>query len=160
MESHIVQTIRIDNASKQGVVMDVIQAVTGRISKNVERTFNALPPEIQQSCSYRQLNGKGRRRWLAPVNVLIQIVWCLPGKVAHEFRMKCAQDICRIMGADPSLIAELEAKQHEISPEQKAPFYQTMIKWRLDNPESEKPKHPLMRISFKKKTNLKSSPSQ
>lgn len=125
-------TIRIDTASKQGSVIDVIDGVTGRSGTNSMRTFKTLPEEIRNSCCRRQINGKGKKLWLASVQTLIQIVWCLPGPVAHDFRMKCARDICRIMGADPSLIAELEAKkQNRIASEMRLVPPRTISKKRI-----------------------------
>ncbi len=49
----------------------------------------------------------------------MEIIWVLPGNTAKRFRIQCANYICRILGADESLIREIQVKKSQISSSQK-----------------------------------------
>lgn len=101
--------IRIDTKSKFGSVTDVIKGMTGQSTADAFRTWKGLGlrKDVKNKCVHRRLNGKGKKIWLAPVGAMIQIAWRLP-VLDHDFRIKCARDICRIMEAGPGVIAEVE----------------------------------------------------
>jgi len=42
----------------------------------------------------------------------VEIAWALPGKAARDFRRASARTVCRVLGGDLSLAAEIEA-QHD-----------------------------------------------
>ncbi|CAN0535077.1 unnamed protein product, partial [Ectocarpus sp. 8 AP-2014] len=45
---------------------------------------------------------------------LIEIVWLLPGKKAHTFRRQSSEKVCRLLGGDLSLVAEIEARHNSL----------------------------------------------
>lgn len=117
--------MRIDNVTQQGSVLDVIKAITGQQSRDCSKTLVRLftgNEELEAKCLQVQINGKGRLTWIAPADVLIQIVWELPGRAAKEFRRECAGYICRVLGGDPTLVREMELRATHISEEQRAFF--------------------------------------
>jgi hypothetical protein len=56
-----------------------------------------------------RVNGKGQRQLCSDLQTMLQILWMLPSNPRTiAFRVKCANDICRQMHGDPTLVAELE----------------------------------------------------
>ncbi|CAN0578466.1 unnamed protein product, partial [Ectocarpus sp. 12 AP-2014] len=45
---------------------------------------------------------------------LIEIIWLLPGKKAREFRHRSSEKVCRLLGGDLSLVAEIEARHNSL----------------------------------------------
>jgi hypothetical protein len=76
------------------------------------------------NCGIVKINGKGRETPVADAKTLIQIIWALGGKKAREFRIKCAEYICRVLGGDPSLVREMEIRAEHTSQEQRDFFMQ------------------------------------
>jgi hypothetical protein len=119
------QSIRIDEETQKGSVIDVIMIIVDcdkqYASKILSRMENDLWTESPQLLKLR-INGKGKPTPVADAKSLIAIVWALPGKKAREFRMQCANYICRILGGDPSLVKEMEIRARNVSDEQKTFF--------------------------------------
>ena len=56
-----------------------------------------------------QVNGVGMPKLCADLPTMLEILWLLPTNPrTAAFRVKCAQDVCRQMQGDPTLVAELE----------------------------------------------------
>ena len=56
-----------------------------------------------------QVNGFGKHKLCADLPTMLEILWLLPTNPrTAAFRVKCAQDVCRQMQGDPTLVAELE----------------------------------------------------
>lgn len=116
--------LRIDDATKMASVIDVARAVTG-LGSNDARKY-ALTAAKQLGINFPQLriNGRGRETPVADAKTLIQLVWELPGKAAKSFRRDCANYICRVLGGDESLLAEMELRVRYTPEEQKQFFMQ------------------------------------
>jgi hypothetical protein len=122
--SEQLQGIRIDQATKKGSVIDTITIVTQMNSRNAPKALSRLDQKLQSECQQLRINGKGRETPVADAKTLIQIIWALGGKKAREFRIKCAEYICRVLGGDPSLVREMEIRAEHTSQEQRDFFMQ------------------------------------
>lgn len=107
--------IRVDQATQQASVIDVIRMVTGAASKDAAITFRRLGGGMAARCRVAQINGRGKETPLANAQTLVEIIWVLPGKAAAEFRRNSAQYICRILGADLRLAREIEERHQKTS---------------------------------------------
>jgi hypothetical protein len=115
--------LRVDDATKQASLIDVVRLVTGQNQDTAsgtvrrmvkgENEFLAGCSKLQPfraKCSKLRINGKGRETWVADAPTLVQIIWDIPGKAAKEFRRQSAHYICRILGGDRTLIDEIEMR--------------------------------------------------
>lgn len=119
--------IRYDKETKSGSVTDVITLITGQSASNAGKTFERLDASLRSQCQRLRINKEGRPLLMANASTLIRIIWDLPGKAAKEFRRECADYICRILGADETLIKEMEIRTMRTSPKQKE-FFMADIK--------------------------------
>ena len=112
--ANITTSIRVDAATKKGSVIDVIRLVQGcnasDASTYFRRLVNDLGTELGTRCPSLKINGKGQATPCADARTLVEIVWALPGRAAREFRRSSAETVCRVLGGDPSLAAEIEAR--------------------------------------------------
>jgi hypothetical protein len=118
------ESIRIDEDTRKGSTYDVIQLVTDCDKKHSSQIYNRLPEECRTNCVTLRINGKGQPTPVADAKSLILIIWELPGKKAREFRMQCADYICRVLGGDPSLVREMELRARHVPEEQRDFFMQ------------------------------------
>lgn len=102
--------IRIDHATKQASVIDTVKSFTGFPAKHAQQAFHRLGEDYVARCPTIRINGAGKLTPVAPASVLVEIIWALPHKAAKEFRRKSAIAICRLLGADQSLIQEIEVR--------------------------------------------------
>jgi hypothetical protein len=102
--------VRIDQETKQASVIDTIRGFTGLGSNHAGQMFGRLGREYVERCPNIKINGIGRLTPVAPAHVLVEIIWALPNKAAKEFRRESAVYICRLLGADQSLIQEVELR--------------------------------------------------
>ncbi|ACH46886.1 unknown [Feldmannia species virus] len=114
-------TIRIDNATQKGSVIDVIRMVLRCDASSANTAFRRLKDDMLKSraefgaaCSHLRINGKGRLTPVANAKTLVEIIFSLPGKLAREFRRKSASQICRLLGGDPTLVFEIEQRRAEL----------------------------------------------
>jgi hypothetical protein len=103
-------TFRVDDDTQKGSVIDVICLVTNQQAKHACQTFSRLEKHITTNCGNLRINGKGKLTPVADASTLVEIVWELPGKAAKVFRRQSAHLIARYLGADRTLIAEIEAR--------------------------------------------------
>ena len=109
----ITANIRVDAATGQGSVIDVIRLVNPNLtSSNAGNTLTQLPADLGIRYTHLQINEKGKRTPVADARALIEIVWALPGKAARDFRRASAQTVCRVLGGDLSLVDEIESRHH------------------------------------------------
>jgi hypothetical protein len=112
--ANITASIRVDTATKKGSVLDVIRIVqqcnASDASTYFKRIVNDLGTELGTGCPSLRINSKGQATPCADARTLVEIVWALPGKAAREFRRTSAQTVCRVLGGDLSLVAEIEAR--------------------------------------------------
>ena len=62
-----------------------------------------------------RINNKGRETPVADSRTCVEIIWCLPGKAAKEFRRACAHYITRILTGDSSVIVDVQNQLDEIN---------------------------------------------
>jgi hypothetical protein len=114
----ITASIRVDAATNTGSVIDVIRIVqqcsASDASTYLKRLVKDVGTELGTRCPSLKINGKGQDTPCADARTLVEIVWALPGKAAREFRRTSAQKVCRVLGGDLSLIAEIEARNDEL----------------------------------------------
>ena len=111
----ITGSIRVDEASAKGSVIDVIKLLcpgaTGDYAKTaLSRVINRDDRviSIASRITLIQINGKGRTTPVTDFNTMIEVLWTLPGRASSAFRRKAAETICRVMGGDLELCHEIE----------------------------------------------------
>ena len=113
IESMDTSTIRVDKDTKTGSAIDTIRMVlkcnSGTASTYLSGLFSTSP-ELNNHICHIRMNGKGKITPVADAKTLIEIVWLLPGKKAHEFRRLSSEKVCRLLGGDLSLVSEIEAR--------------------------------------------------
>ncbi|CAN0195074.1 unnamed protein product, partial [Pylaiella littoralis] len=117
IESMNNSTIRVHMRTQQGSVLDVIRMVHGCDSSSANTTLKRILNETNGegvSCTQLRINDKGRETPVADAKTLIQIIWLLPGKKAREFRHQSSEKVCRLLGGDLSLVAEIEARHADL----------------------------------------------
>ena len=106
-----------------GSVIDVIMLVTGKDNNQCNEVWRRLKsrignkatsffdkpsfafPEFQNLHSF-QFGGRGEQRTpVAPLKILLILVQILPGRIAAQFRVNCADMLCRLFANDSSLSA-------------------------------------------------------
>jgi hypothetical protein len=103
--------IRVDAQTQQGSVLDVIRLINPKLSSgNAANTFKVMTTWMTINYSHMLINGKGKLTPVADARTLVEIIWALPGKAAREFRRASANTVCRILGGDVSLLAEIQAR--------------------------------------------------
>jgi hypothetical protein len=78
-------------------------------STYLKRLVKDMGTELGTRCPSLRINGKGQETPCADARTLVEIVWALPGKAARVFRRTSAKTVCRVLGGDLSLVAEIEA---------------------------------------------------
>ncbi|CAM9882433.1 unnamed protein product, partial [Pylaiella littoralis] len=117
IESMNNSTIRVHKQTQQGSVLDVIRMIVGRNSSTANTAFSRLldaNDTLLSQCPQLLINDKGRATPVADAKTLIQIIWLLPGKKAREFRHQRSEKVCRLLGGDLSLVAEIEARHADL----------------------------------------------
>ena len=75
-------TIYVDRASKKASIVDIVKMVLECDSDEAKaalRKLGAIPDEER-----RQINNRGRLTPVADVDVLIEIMWLLPGNIPDD----------------------------------------------------------------------------
>jgi hypothetical protein len=109
----ITASIRVDHDTKKGSVIDVIRLVNPNLtSSNAGNTLTKLSSDLGIRYTQLRINGKGKPTPVADARTLVEIVWALPGKAARDFRRSSAQTVCRVLGGDLRLVAEIERRHH------------------------------------------------
>jgi hypothetical protein len=119
--------IRVDVETQKGSAIDVICLVTGQQAKHACQTFGRLDEKFTTNCGNLRINGKGKLTPVGDGPTLIKIIWELPGKVAMAFRRQSAHLVARYLGADRSLIDEIEARYERVPVSAQA-FMQAHVK--------------------------------
>ena len=108
----------VDTASHRGSVFDVIRMVTGQ-TEHLSQTFTRLGSRLTSKCHKIYINGKGQMTYVADAPTLVEIIWELPGDTAKAFRRQSAHLVARYLGADRTLIDEIEARFERVPTEAK-----------------------------------------
>jgi hypothetical protein len=129
--ANITASIRVDAATNTGSVIDVIRTVqqcnASDASTYLKRLVKDVGTELGTRCPSLRINGKGQETPCADARTLVEIVWALPGKAARHFRRTSAQTVCRVLGGDLSLVAEIEARHDELQTEEGGKAAQTFL---------------------------------
>lgn len=118
---------RLDHSTKRGSVHDMISTVIGKAAmyeawSQLKKSGN---PEVRDILSQTEdiaINGRGKITPVAPFVVLLEIMYLLPGKRAHQFRRQSAHYIARLLSGDLSLIDEIEARYDNSTPDEREFF--------------------------------------
>eukprot|EP00960_Hanusia_phi_P040589 754549-Hanusia_phi.AAC.3 len=101
-------------------VMDIIKAICQPKKSTVYNVLNRIKeeyPEISSADCLYKFPGQGQG--IQPVVEalkLAQIIMVLPGPVAAKYRHQCASMFVRIVGGDPSVIADIQQIQMSVNP--------------------------------------------
>jgi hypothetical protein len=111
-------------------VYDVAVAITKQEPKHVVQTFSRLyqqykefTPSSSGKVTKLRINGSGRDTPVADAATLIEIAFLLPGKVATAFRRSAAAMVCRMLGGDLTMIAEIERRHARMSATSEGAFF-------------------------------------
>ncbi len=110
--------IRVDQATQNGSIYDVISVVTQKDNTHVTQTFARITrnnPELNPKCVKLKINGKGRGTPVTDATTLVEIAWLCPGRAATEFRRKGAETVCRMLGGDLSLVDEIQHRHAQVA---------------------------------------------
>lgn len=70
---------------------------------------------LSKDCCQLRINGKGKLTPVADAEILVEIVFLLPGKIARDFRRKRAAKVCRLLlGGDVTLVTEIEQRRAQL----------------------------------------------
>jgi hypothetical protein len=109
--SNITASIRIDTATKQGSVLDVINLINPTRDKSTASKAISALKQVDEQLVNRihklRIIGKGKLTPVANARTLIEL---LPGTAAREFRRSSANTVCRVLGGDLELVREMEAR--------------------------------------------------
>lgn len=114
--------IRIDTASQRASVIDVIKKICNCNPAHAGEKLSRLGKDFTDRCAYIKINGRGHETPVADAATLVQIIWMIPGDGAKEFRLKSAEYVCRVLGADQSLAREIEMR-HAVTPQAVKDFF-------------------------------------
>ena len=74
------RSIRVDKATQQASVIDLIRMITGGSSNHAGQQLSRLGHELNTKIDQLRINGKGRETPVADAKTCVEIIWCLPGK--------------------------------------------------------------------------------
>ena len=111
------RTIRVDQQTQKGSVIDVIRLITGLSSAHAGQSFSRLGAELVASniCNIR-INGKGKLTPVADAATLQMIVHLLPGK---RFSSSRAKSLVHASTLKRKFSVLLETGKMELKTEQK-----------------------------------------
>jgi len=109
---------KIDKASQRMSLNDLVAAVCRKRSgarldrQGVSNIVAKLSesPEFEEKIESIYINGKGHLTPVAHAQTCILILFQLPGKTAAKQRTVFATLLCRLLGADATLVPELQAR--------------------------------------------------
>jgi hypothetical protein len=103
--------VRIDKETQKASLIDVVCLITGQDQQHASLTIrNIFKKKLCKNITQLRINGKGRKTPCADAPTCIEIIWDLPGKAARGFRRESAHLICRMLGGDLTLVADIERR--------------------------------------------------
>lgn len=165
--------MRIDEASGKASVIDVIKILSPgltthgasqmliRLLEKEDATDprvvlinedNPNPNSIAPRIQYVQINGKGRSTPVTDAKTIVEIIWLLPASAAKSFKRESAQVICKVMGGDVSLCAEIEARCDRLQSTPQGQAFQDFVLSGNNTPEEPQAKRtrlgpPIMQLA-------------
>ena len=114
--------VRIDKATNKASVLDVFELVLGS-SGSAKKAWFEWKKLVTQSNQFGEpsnqsllvkvdeikINNKGHVTPVAPFSALLELIYLLPGKRAHQVRSTSAKYMSRLLAGDLTLIDEIEA---------------------------------------------------
>ena len=120
--------IRITPDKKQASVIDAIVSCAGYTPKRAsEIVARMTSSENENKIDYYRFSGSTRQTPVADAQTCVRILWTIGGEKAKKLRKDCSIQICRLLGADSSLIKEIELKSESI-PEVAKQFFMESVK--------------------------------
>ncbi|AAR26857.1 FirrV-1-A33 [Feldmannia irregularis virus a] len=121
-------SIRVDEESRMGSVIDVIKLICPEksefhayktlsnliddddkcIGNKFKSDDSTIPLRLSERVKKIQINGRGRVTPVADAKTLIYIIWLLPGRAVAHFRAQSAEIIARVLGGDLRLAQEIQ----------------------------------------------------
>ena len=105
--------IRIDKATQQASILDVIRLVTGRSVKRASEVIINLGPELVEGVTKLRINGKGRPTPVCDDATMRLIIMALPGKRATSFQHQIVERLSRSETAWHELMVAGECSREE-----------------------------------------------
>ena len=104
---------QVDLQTKRIPIIEVIQVIGGYTQREVAvTTWKRISKDdkylTNEVGAPRQINGKGQKVYCAKGEIVTQIIWMLPSKLAKQYRMECARIITRFQMGDQTLHSELD----------------------------------------------------
>lgn len=106
--------IRYIPETKQVSVIDIIRVVSGKNAQYARSTINRLDADFKTQFSYHRFPSVSRETPVATAEVIISLIWELPGKAAKEFRRQSARAVCQQLFNDLTLASRYESYQDEM----------------------------------------------
>ena len=134
----IIGSIRVDEASGKGSIIDVIKILCPgidssyagqmltRIIERDEEGQEAMT-SIADGIDHIQINGKGHFTPVSDAKTITEIIWMLPGRIAKEFRRQSAEIICRVLSGDTSICDEIESRCNRLQGSEEGRAFQRFM---------------------------------
>ncbi|CAM9312367.1 unnamed protein product, partial [Sphacelaria rigidula] len=130
----IIGSIRVDEASGKGSVIDVIKLLcpgaTGDYAKTaLSRVFAKDQDERHESdqVDATSIADRGRTTPVSDAKTITEIIWMLPGRAAKEFRRQSAETICRALSGDTSICEEIESRRNRLQGSEEGRAFQRFM---------------------------------
>lgn len=152
----IVGSIRVDEASGKGSIIDVIKLLcpgatgdyaTQALSRVIDRDSDEGPTmagrtstsiSIADRVDHIQINGKGRTTPVSDAKTITEIIWLLPARAAKEFRRQSAETICRVLSGDTSICEEIESRCARLQGSEEGRAFQRFMGGESDGPPAKR----------------------
>ncbi|CAN0075583.1 unnamed protein product [Sphacelaria rigidula] len=137
----IIGSIRVDEASGKGSVIDVIKLLCPGVDSAYAGQMLTRIMEREDSCEgwqnamisiadgveHIQINGKGHTTPVSDAKTITEIIWMLPGRAAKEFRRQSAETICRVLSGDTSICEEIESRRNRLQGSEEGRAFQRFM---------------------------------
>ena len=148
----IVGSIRVDEQSGKGSVIDVIKLLCPGIDSAyaglmltrvmekdvVDGDDNPVMTSIADRVDHIQINGKGRTTPVSDAKTITEIIWLLPARAAKEFRRQSAETICRVLSGDTSICEEIESRCARLQGSEEGRAFQRFMGGDSDGPPAKR----------------------
>lgn len=100
--------IRYLAETKQVSVIDVICAISSKDARYASNAVNRMRDDLKSQFTYHKFPRARNSTPMATAEVIINVIWELPGSAAREFRRQSARAICQQLHDDLEMAARLE----------------------------------------------------
>ena len=134
-------SIRVDEASGKGSVIDVIKLLCPGVDshcagqmliriierENTDSWAQNVLISIADRVEHIQINGKGHTTPVSDAKTITEIIWMLPARAAKEFRRQSAETICRVLSGDTSICEEIESRCARLQSSEEGRAFQRFV---------------------------------